>query len=659
MTTRDPWDDDRLATAFATRAARCPRPSGLPDAIVARLRTPERPATRWHRLVGPLAIALLLIAAIAGGAAILGQPDRATDPPVTFRAGPTADVRTLDAGTFSFRYPAGWHAYDSTAESAGGSSIAVLGNVAVDPACGDEGHVEAACVHARPLAPGEIRMNVGTGTLQDGTLETRPAISDGTTTRLEVAGRPAILDDIESSADDIYGADVSLHLYVALPGDGTRIVLVDLIAREPEAGAAREAMQQVVDSFRFAGDPAPTAPAGTVDSPEPSPQVPTPAPSSAATTVVLAGEEHPPVMVRFVDEAGVVSGAQPADAATIAGPDWDDRPQVLRVQPRTVLVRWIGSPCDSVMDLTVTRAADDGLAFRLGGDRPACDSIGVPRGLMIGLGAGAGGPLTLIDDQTMYIFPDPVAGLQVMDVRQALELQARDGNDREIAVFGWYERPAAVCLGFDADLPLLDSGCRQQALLRARPDTRASVPTIPVVVVAEDGADDRLGDGTLRRAVMVGHFDDRRSVACEPARREACRATFVVDAMWLDDEMVPPAWAWTPPSGPAPFEPDATPTRAVDRAREYVDGEATILGVGLVPMESLRRLEPTIDEPRLRGGFWHWHVTVLEPGSERVRTFVIPDASLGASDDFTAWEVVDGVAVPAHLVGTGQSPGAS
>jgi hypothetical protein len=59
-----------------------------------------------------------------------------------------------------------------------------------------------------------------------------------------------------------------------------------------------------------------------------------------------------------------------------------------------------------------------------------------------------------------------------------------------------------------------------------------------------------------------------------------------------------------------------------------------------------------IDEPRLVGDVWDWHVTTLDPAAGRTRTFIVPDVVFDGGEDFTIWKIVGKQAVPAHVVGS-------
>jgi hypothetical protein len=246
-TQSEPWDDDRLAAAFAARATRAATPGDLAGATSAALRTRPSSSLAWRRLLAPAAVVILAVGAVSGGIALVGE-QHGSSGVVEFVEGPSADVKTLDAQEFAFEYPADWLGYDSFAPGPELSSVAVLATVPVEARCGDERHVDIRCVNERPLHPGEIRMNVSTGTALNWSFADRPDIGNGTTRHLQVAGRPAILD-VDAGGNDYYGADQSLHLYVERPVEGTEFVMVDLISRDHPAAAIEAVMQQVIRTF--------------------------------------------------------------------------------------------------------------------------------------------------------------------------------------------------------------------------------------------------------------------------------------------------------------------------------------------------------------------------------------------------------------------------
>jgi hypothetical protein len=96
MTTRatpsEPWDDDRLAAAFAARAARGGTPADLHKATRAALRTRPSSSMSWRRLLASAAVVILAIGAVSVGIALRGStgivaPDGMTPEPSALPSG--------------------------------------------------------------------------------------------------------------------------------------------------------------------------------------------------------------------------------------------------------------------------------------------------------------------------------------------------------------------------------------------------------------------------------------------------------------------------------------------------------------------------------------------------------------------------------------------
>ena len=269
-TSPGPWDDDRLDAAFAARARSMSPPGGLVDATIAAL-TPRRGrwgAGRRGLLASAAAVVAILATTVGIGGRFLSEGDMSVGG-IRVLDGPTPEVRTLDAGEFSFEFPARWLVYDSSASFSGGSSIAVLGTQAVEPRCGDARHVEINCVYEQVLQPGDIRAFLGTGAYRGGTVLDRADIENGTTTRHTVGGMPAILDTFDVQPDSYYREDLSLAWSIGRPGLLSNVVTIEVRARGGEGWSsivteARAATDAIIASFRFTGaQPDPTEPPAT------------------------------------------------------------------------------------------------------------------------------------------------------------------------------------------------------------------------------------------------------------------------------------------------------------------------------------------------------------------------------------------------------------
>ncbi len=233
------WDDQRLDAAFAARASRVVVPVDLTAVTVERLR-PATAAPWWRRLLPAGAVAALLVAVVGGGIALVGGPSGLLGGGggITFRDGPSADLRTLDAGTFALDFPADWHGYDATGPYQG-TSLAVL-ELGSPSRVAPTTHLDITCVYERPLEPGEARIVVGLLPYRSGSILDRLDIEDGATTRLSMGGMPAILDERDETPDDFYLADDTATWSIGTPDSLTRVVQLDFQgSRTRRRGRAR------------------------------------------------------------------------------------------------------------------------------------------------------------------------------------------------------------------------------------------------------------------------------------------------------------------------------------------------------------------------------------------------------------------------------------
>jgi len=233
-------------------------------------------------------------------------------------------------------------------------------------------------------------------------------------------------------------------------------------------------------------------------------------------------------------------------------------------------------------------------------------------------------------------FPIEVAGLPVIDVAAAIEVRAAPGDDRELAVRGWYypnirfgplcspDRPGAFVLGICT--ASIDGQLGSGATDTIDPILRVTLP--PGIRPAEGVP-----------VVFLGHFDDRRSSACGgDAIERRCADIFVVDSVWVDGGLRSPDWTW--PSESPPVGPEATADYITRTFATIAGDEATVLSVGAISGSDLADLEPAVGAA-MSGARWVWHATVLS--GDRVRTFLIADDDAvarreGRSNEW--WEVV-------------------
>jgi hypothetical protein len=140
-------------------------------------------------------------------------------------------------------------------------------------------------------------------------------------------------------------------------------------------------------------------------------------------------------------------------------------------------------------------------------------------------------------------FPAEVVGLPVISVSEAIARRDAGPRDTELAVAGTITRtyPAPSC-PYAPTVSPVQARCPDQfgsftdrAGGALTPLFRVDVPWLPA-----EGVGGRDGDQPFD-AVLIGHFDDHRSVLCPADERETCRRAFVVDGWgWIDGAEVTP-----------------------------------------------------------------------------------------------------------------------
>jgi hypothetical protein len=276
--------------------------------------------------------------------------------------------------------------------------------------------------------------------------------------------------------------------------------------------------------------------------------------------------------------------------------------------------------------------------------------------------------------------PLQVLGMDVLTIGDAIAVRDSGSSD-EIAVSGWYDAPP---LGFvrcpagrDTGPQWLYGTCEDAfRWLMATPEPLVNVtdasgsargPTGPAVQLAfpavlppQPNGLPRSGSSTPLPAVLVGHFNDRRSSRCTgkasapfPDRVAECRSRFVVDAVaWLNGSDRPPAESdWRDPGVPQP-KPPTDPIEAVHRAA----ASAIVLNTLVLPGSRLAELEPGVAEvhPDSAAEPSLWMVTALLPRTTCATSFgcvadpsrsyalafvVTPDGHIYG--DVVGWAVID------------------
>jgi hypothetical protein len=378
---------------------------------------------------------------------------------------------------------------------------------------------------------------------------------------------------------------------------------------------------------------------------EPASPSPSPIPEVRSTFTIEIGPVDTTVSIEVIDRTGFLDVARAATTAEYARESRIIRPGAMALRnlaPDTVLVTWTGSVCDVRPRLTIDSSVPHGPPsdLRLTDERPGCDAVGVGRAVVLRFLMDVDAQDLIGTEEVQLVEPVPssVVGVGVIDVAAALQVQANEDDDHEIAVAGWFARarvPGACMRPADQQPPshsrppdwLLDPDCPATFdRLLSDDDTTPNLLSIrPVLGPLGYGW---VGDEPARaQVVFVGHFDDRRAADCPPEHRVACLDAFLVDAIWYQERLVATDWVLGS-SAADPATPTGTRRHVESLDAPWSHGFAEILSVGLVTRARLPELEPVIKDPMLIGDAWDWHITVIDNATKRIRTFVIADSAL-------------------------------
>jgi hypothetical protein len=226
--------------------------------------------------------------------------------------------------------------------------------------------------------------------------------------------------------------------------------------------------------------------------------------------------------------------------------------------------------------------------------------------------------------------PSPAASsaldLPVLSIVEAIGIRDSGHGDREIKVAGWIP-PMGVryCPLIRSSPPpptLLEPGCGPMDDLLYEDATTTSAPTIPLYLGGVDTAWRSIpaNEGATRTSlVLVGHFHDRRALAC--TERADCEAQFVVDQVSVGGSPVP---ITTERDRDLPLDQNVRWAPADIEAALAPQG--SVLSMVLMPLSSLATVEPMVapwasDPPdRLA-----WRVQVL--AGDHATTYLINDAT--------------------------------
>lgn len=202
----------------------------------------SRPA-RLSRVAGAAVTVIVVVAVVGIGLFASGR--------LPVGNGISANNGAFHGGGISFRYPEAWTVYPATAVGSFGSVFAVLGSADLSE-CGGMGGLDVNCAYGRPLAPGTLRLVVGTGAMRNGSLfDLQPP--DGW--QLFVDGLPGVVEETGPNSAD--SSDLALSWTVAMPGSIDNVYTLNASLRGPGIEEIRAQLDALVASIRYDEPPSP------------------------------------------------------------------------------------------------------------------------------------------------------------------------------------------------------------------------------------------------------------------------------------------------------------------------------------------------------------------------------------------------------------------
>lgn len=189
-------------------------------------------------------MAMVLVVAVVGiGLFVTGR--------LPLGNGITANDGEFHGGGISFHYPKDWRAYPASAIGSFFSLFAFMGTEDLS-ACGGLGGLDVNCAYARPLAPGTLRLVVGSGGRPGfSLLDLKPS----TGWQLFVAGLPAVVESSGPNSAD--ASDLTLTWTIARPGSVDNFYSLTAALRGPGLNAMRSQLDALVASIRYDMPPVP------------------------------------------------------------------------------------------------------------------------------------------------------------------------------------------------------------------------------------------------------------------------------------------------------------------------------------------------------------------------------------------------------------------
>lgn len=261
--TRPEWDDERVHEAFAAAFDRT-APAGLVERTLAAAREPAVVAPRhwWSASQRWRVAGLVTTMAVAGAVfAVAALPNPSGGPAPTSGPGTSVDdagFTTYDDGFRHFLYPSAWQIHTLLPATSGfGSTIAVLGTVAVDPSCGGG---DLNCLYLQQMQPGTVRVVVGQVSTAPSTIFDIPL--QGTDRLTTVGGEPAVEVGPGSDGGLSNGADITFGWEIATPMSPTEVTTIFASIKGPNTDRMHAQVEALIASFGFAGAPLGSIPPG-------------------------------------------------------------------------------------------------------------------------------------------------------------------------------------------------------------------------------------------------------------------------------------------------------------------------------------------------------------------------------------------------------------
>ncbi len=217
---------------------------------------PDLPAIRTSalarlpRVAGAALAAVVVVAAVGAGLLVSGRLPGGN--------GITANNGDFHGGGISFHYPTDWKAYPGSAYGSFFSAFAIMGTVDLGE-CSRQGGLDLNCAYGRQLAPGELRLVVGSGGRPGfSLLDLKPASG----WQLFVDGLPAVVESSGPNTAD--ASDLTLTWTIARPGMVDNFYSLTASLRGPGLEAMRAQLDALVASIRYDEPPTPL-PTGTAE----------------------------------------------------------------------------------------------------------------------------------------------------------------------------------------------------------------------------------------------------------------------------------------------------------------------------------------------------------------------------------------------------------